>query len=73
MTKTAKLVARIGIALCLGLMTLAVLDERNPVMKFLTSNSSKIFLAITCIFGVIMGVTILRRETVLKDKTKQEE
>lgn len=40
------------IAMLLGLIVLIVLDERNPLMYFLTSGTAKIYMLIMCAVGI---------------------
>lgn len=50
-----KLLAKIVLALALGLIVLAVLDAFNPTMAFLTSTVSKIYIAISCVLTVVLA------------------
>lgn len=46
----------LSLSMLLGLVVLIILDERNPLMSFLTSGASKIYLLITCALGVAVAV-----------------
>ena len=47
----------LAVALLLGLLTITVLDGFNPMMKFLNSGTSKIYIAITCVVCLAVAVT----------------
>ena len=49
----------LSIAMLLGLAVLVVLDERNPLMNFLTSSTSKIYLLILCAVGLAVAVLVI--------------
>lgn len=42
----------LAIAMQLGLLVLIVLDGRNPLMAFLTSGASKVYMVIMCILSL---------------------
>ena len=44
------------ISLLLGLILLVYLDGRNPMMEFLTSRASKIYLISTCAVGLTVAM-----------------
>ena len=46
----------LSIALCLGLAVLTVLDGFNPMMAFLTSQPSKLFIYCCCAAGIASGI-----------------
>ena len=49
----------LSIAMLLGLAVLVLLDERNPLMNFLTSSPSKIYLLIVCAVGLAVAVMFI--------------
>ncbi len=51
----------IALALILGLLLLAVLDSFNPLMAFLTSSPSKLYIVITCFFTVSACISSILR------------
>lgn len=46
----------LAISLVLGLALMVYLDERNPLMAFLTSGVSKIYILILCIVCLTVAV-----------------
>lgn len=54
-----RLLAKILIALALGLLVISVLDGYNPTMAFLTSTPSKAYILITCIAAIALGILCL--------------
>ncbi len=54
-----RILDHISIALCLGLMVIAILDGFNPMMAFLTSRPSKIYIFATCTVCVVNGIVSL--------------
>lgn len=54
-----RLLAKIQIALALGLLVLSVLDGYNPTMAFLTSTPSKVYILIACATGIALSIICL--------------
>jgi len=54
-----RLAARLSVAMSLGILVLMVLDERNPVMGFLTAPQAKVYLLIAVVWSVITGILTL--------------
>lgn len=54
-----RVLAKILIALALGLLVLIVLDGYNPTMAFLTSTSSKVYIFFTCLAAAALGILCL--------------
>lgn len=54
-----RVLAKILIALALGLLVLVVLDGYNPTMAFLTSASSKVYIFFTCLAAAALGILCL--------------
>ena len=50
----------ICLLLCLGVFT--VLDGYNPLMCWLTSGASKLFIALCCVCGAGTSVLLIRRQ-----------
>ena len=54
-----KILNYVSIALCLGLIVITVLDGFNPMMSFLTSKPSKIYIFATCAICAANGILSL--------------
>ena len=54
-----RVLAKILIALALGLLVLAVLDGYNPTMAFLTSTPAKVYIFCTCLAAAALGILCL--------------
>lgn len=55
----------LSIAMLLGMIVLVIMDNHNPMMKFLTSSASKVYIIIMCVTGIVCAVLYaakLRRE-----------
>ena len=55
----------LSIAMLLGMIVLVIMDNHNPMMKFLTSSASKVYIIIMCVIGIVCAVLYaakLRRE-----------
>lgn len=49
----------LAVAMLLGLLVLIVLDGRNPLMAFLTSGASKVYMVIMCVLSLtVIGAYI---------------
>lgn len=57
-----KALAKIALALALGLIVITVLDGFNPLMGFLTSIPSKVFIICTCLSSAIVAGMSLKDE-----------
>lgn len=55
-----KALAKIALALALGLIVITVLDSFNPMMAFLTSAPSKVFIVCTCVSAAIVAAMSLK-------------
>ena len=66
-----RIISHISIALCLGLVVITILDGFNPMMSFLTSKPSKLYIYATCAFCVINGVITLIMLLTSSDCKKQ--
>ncbi|MCR5663334.1 MAG: hypothetical protein K6G17_00475 [Oscillospiraceae bacterium] len=56
MKKIARAIPHLAIALLLGLQVFVVLDGFNPLMQWLNSGVSKIYITATCVVGLIACV-----------------
>ena len=52
----------LSLALALGLIVLVVLDNVNPMMAFLTSRPSKIFMLAVCLSSVVVSLICIVRD-----------
>ncbi len=52
--------AKIALALALGLIVITVLDGYNPLMGFLTSTPSKVFIVCTCVSAALVAAMSLK-------------
>jgi len=48
-----RLLPHLSIAMLLGFAVLAILDSYNPLMRFLTSSTSKVYIIIMCVISLI--------------------
>ncbi len=55
------LLPHLAIAMLLGLLVIAILDEYNPLMNFLTSGVSKIYIFLTVALGVAVAALYIAR------------
>ena len=56
MKKLCELISSLSLAMGLGLILITYLDGRNPLMKFLTSGTSKVYILIFCIASILTSV-----------------
>ena len=62
MKKLSRFLPHLAIAMLLGLMVITVLDGYNPLMAFLTSQTSKIYIFIACILGIVCCCMLIARQ-----------
>lgn len=62
MRKISGLFSHLSICFALALLTIMVLDGRNPMMKFLTSNVSKTLIVIACTVFIISALINIIRD-----------
>lgn len=55
MKAVKEFLAHLAIAMLLGLVVIAILDDFNPFMAFLTSKVTKIYIVILCVVGVTVA------------------
>lgn len=41
------------ISMLLGMAVIVIMDEFNPIMKFLTSKATKTYIIVMCVVGII--------------------
>ena len=51
----------LALALLLGLMTIVIVDGFNPMMQFLGSNVTKIYIMATCIVCIAVSISQIVR------------
>ena len=51
----------LALALLLGLMTIVIVDGFNPMMQFLGSNVTKIYIMITCVVCITVCIPQIAR------------
>lgn len=56
MKKISGFLSHLSICFALALLTIVILDGRNPMMKFLTSNVSKTLIVIACIVFILSAL-----------------
>ena len=52
----------LALALALGLIVLVILDGYNPLMAFLTSKVSKIFILVVCGSSILVSLICIVRD-----------
>ena len=55
MKAVKEFLAHLAIAMLLGLVVIAILDDFNPFMAFLTSKGTKVYTVILCVVGVTVA------------------
>lgn len=68
MRKLKSILSNISFALMLGVLTLVVLDNHNPMLKFLTSTASKIFIVTACAFAAVTLILVIAETEIRKYK-----
>ena len=56
MKAVKEFIAHLAIAMLLGMVVITILDGYNPLMAFLTSKASKVYIIVMCILGVATAV-----------------
>jgi len=56
MKKIFDFAAHLAIAMLLGFVVIMVLHGYNPLMSFLTSAATRVYIIIMCAFGVIAAI-----------------
>ncbi len=56
MRAVKEFLAHLAIAMLLGMVVITILDGYNPLMAFLTSKATKIYIMIMCALGVIVAI-----------------
>lgn len=61
MKAVKEFLAHLSIAMLLGFVVIAILDDRNPLMAFLTSRATKVYIVIMCVVGVATAIMYIAR------------
>lgn len=56
MKAVKEFLAHLVIAMLLGMVVITILDGYNPLMAFLTSRATKVYIVVMCILGVAVAV-----------------
>lgn len=62
MKKISVVLSHLSICFALALLTIMILDGRNPMMKFLTSNVSKTLIVIACAVFILSALVHIIRD-----------
>lgn len=54
-------IAHLSIAMLLGMVVITILDGYNPLMAFLTSNTTKIYIIVMCILGLVTALMYIAK------------
>ena len=54
-------IAHLSIAMLLGMVVITILDGYNPLMAFLTSKATKVYIIVMCILGVATAVMYIAK------------
>ena len=54
-------IAHLSIAMLLGMVVITILDGYNPLMAFLTSSTTKIYIVVMCILGLVTAVMYISK------------
>ena len=54
-------IAHLAIAMFLGMVVITVLDGYNPLMAFLTSNTTKVYIIVMCILGLVTALMYIAK------------
>ena len=56
MRAVKEFIAHLAIAMLLGMAVITILDGYNPLMAFLTSKATKVYIVVMCILGVTAAI-----------------
>ena len=56
MRKIKGFLPHLCLSMALAMIVIVILDVRNPLMKFLTSNTSRIYIYAFCVLTVIVSI-----------------
>ena len=61
MRAVKEFIAHLAIAMLLGMVVITILDGYNPLMAFLTSKASKVYIIVMCILVVATAVMYIAK------------
>lgn len=61
MRAVKEFLAHLLIAMLLGMVVITILDGYNPLMAFLTSRATKVYIIVMCILGVATAVMYIAK------------
>ncbi len=61
MKAVTEFIAHLTIAMLLGMVVITILDGYNPLMAFLTSRVTKIYIVVMCILGLVTAVMYIAK------------
>ena len=73
MKKLEEFLPHLCIAMMLSLLVIVVLDGYNPMMRWLNSGVSKLFLVLCAIVGLVTALMLIARQRHRKKKESKNE
>ena len=61
MRAVKEFIAHLAIAMLLGMVVITILDGCNPLMAFLTSRPTKVYIVVMCILGVVTAIMYIAK------------
>ena len=61
MRAVKEFIAHLAIAMLLGMAVITILDGYNPLMAFLTSSTTKIYIIVMCILGLVTALMYIAK------------
>ena len=61
MRAVKEFLAHLLIAMLLGMVVITILDGYNPLMAFLTSSTTKIYIIVMCILGLVTALMYIAK------------
>ena len=61
MKAVKEFIAHLAIAMLLGMVVITILDGYNPLMAFLTSKASKVYIIVMCILGLVTALMYIAK------------
>lgn len=55
------LLTHVGIAMLMGMVVLVIMDNHNPMLKFLTSSASKTYIIVMCVVCLLALISYAAR------------
>lgn len=73
MKKLGEFIPHLCIAMMLCLLVFVVLDGFNPMMRWLNSGVSKLFIVLACLVGLVTALMLIARQRRRPKKKKEQE